>query len=244
MNRKQKIAELKARIEKSGNVEDCLALAEEYHANGETGIALHYYKIIEEMVQLNPKKRKQYLHLPNIYYGIGMALIDMERYNEAFFYFAKGLKMAKDENRREQMDLLLFGIAEALGDLGHLDMLMPVEYPIKEPTSSEDYLPYFYKLPYKRFRGDSYGAIDYFEKALHISRLYNDVLGLFVCKVKLGSLYAKIGNYYKAKKFLVEAVEDARNIEVDITQKDMPSCFTIKLNGRLIFDSCVKIKEL
>lgn len=240
MNRKQKIAELKAKIEKSGNVEDCIALAEEYHANGEIGIALHYYKIIEEMVQLNPKKRKQYLHLPNIYYGIGMALIDMERYNEAFFYFAKGLKMAKDENRREQMDLLLLGIAEALGDL---DVFIPREIPIEVFTSIENHLPY-YELPYKRFRGDIHGAIDYFEKALHISRLYNDVLGLFVCKVKLGSLYAEIGNYYKAKKFLVEAVEDARNIEVDITQKDMPSCFTIKLNGRLIFDSCVKIKEL
>jgi tetratricopeptide (TPR) repeat protein len=238
MNIEQKIAELKAKIEKEpDNLDAYIDIAEEYHTIGKLTSALKYYEEAEKLVKSNIEKSNRYI--PTIYYGIGLVLIDMRRYNEAFPYLLKGLKIAKEINSEDMVNLILIGLAEAFGDLDMFIEKEPIPMFVERIPDEMPPLPLLEDPPYIRFRWNYYEAIRYFEKALELAKLSKNFLGSFVAKVKLGNFYERIGNYSKAMKFLIEAAKDAKSMEVNIIKEEyMSNCFTVEINGKKLFKLC------
>jgi tetratricopeptide (TPR) repeat protein len=236
MNRKQKIAELKARIEKeSDNLDAYIDIAEEYREMGELALAFEYYKKAEKLVKNSTVGE---IIIPFIYYRIGMVLIDIESYRKALTYLLKGLKIAKEGNDEEMVNLILIGLAEAFGALDMYIEKEPMSIFAERLPDNKPPLPLIDDPPCIRFRGNYYGAIWYFEKALKLAKSSNNFLGSFIAKVKLGNLYDKIGNYSKATEFLIEAAKDARSMEVNIIKEEYSNCFIIEIDGKKLFKLC------
>lgn len=213
MDREQKIAELKAMVEKDpGNIEVYIEIAEDYRKMGEFALALEYYKKAEELAKNNPEENKWYI-LP-IFNGIGIILTYIGRTDEALSYFMEGLKIAIEENNTDLVDTFLFSTATALGRKRAFDELRGIIEDILE-RNPKMHVPSVYNnlaIAYYGL-GDYDKAIYYYNKALEMAEEYQDFSNIFLVKINLGRLYTKIGDYTNAEKYLLEALKDVKKIE-------------------------------
>jgi tetratricopeptide (TPR) repeat protein len=183
----------------------CLGLS--YRGIGEIEKAYQHFKKAEELVN-----NKEDLML--ICDQIGQILTDIQKIDDAIFYYKRALNLAKELNQIEENTNILNNLAIAHIEKGEVEKAIEyyqtaVRLERNEKNLSEIYgnigILYGGIGKYKK-------AIKYIEKTMKISEKYKNERSIMASKINLGSIFIEIGKYDKAEKILTEGIDLAKKI--------------------------------
>lgn len=138
------------------------------------------------------------ISMASISNNIGIIYYTLKNYEDAEFYYRKGLEMLAQENNQRLRSSLYSNLAEILIPMNRLDEAedyLHKALEIEEQTREPHNLAYtYYNLgELQSQRGNSQAAIDYYARALQLQKQIKDSWGMALTRLKTSQEYLATG---------------------------------------------------